>query len=337
MTLSIPKTIHEMPRLTLAHLPTPLEEMKSLSTALGGPRLLVKRDDQTGLAFGGNKTRKLEFLIADAQVQGATTVVTAGAAQSNHCRQTVAAAARAGLECELVLGGEEPDSPNGNLMLDHLMGARIHWTSMGTRVDRMHEIEQSLITSGKQPYVIPYGGSNAVGATGYVLAMIELVKQLRESEMTVDHIVFATSSGGTQAGLVVGAMLTGFEGRLLGVSIDKGERGPGPFAGELMELSNETARRTGLNHLFSQGDFQVDYGYLGGGYGVVGDLEREAIKLVARREGLLLDPVYTGRAMGALLEMISRGSFSRNETVLFWHTGGAPALFAYERDLGLRG
>jgi L-cysteate sulfo-lyase len=330
-------TIHGLRRCALAHLPTPVEEMKSLSAALGGPRLLIKRDDQTGLAFGGNKTRKLEFLMADALAQGATTIVTAGAAQSNHCRQTVAAAARLGLKCELVLGGEEPDHLNGNLLLDHLMGARIHWTTMEGRVDRMREIALTLGENGEQPYVIPYGGSNAVGATGYVLAMIELMEQLQETNTVVHHIVFASSSGGTQAGVVVGAKLAGFEGSLLGISIDKGERGPRPFEEELMELGNETARRTGLKHVFSHGDFRVDYGYLGGGYGVVGDLEREAIKLVAKSEGILLDPVYTGRAMGALLAMIPRGFFSRDETVLFWHTGGAPALFAYERELGLRG
>jgi len=336
MTPSTSHTIDSLERCPLAHLPTPVEEMKLLSAALGGPRLLVKRDDQTGLAFGGNKTRKLEFLMGDALAKGATTIVTAGAAQSNHCRQTVAAAARVGLECELVLGGEEPDRLNGNLLLDHLMGARVHWAPMEARVGRMREIVLSLAEEGKRPYMIPYGGSNAVGAVGYVLAMIELVEQLQESDRVVDHVVFASSSGGTQAGLVVGARLAGFGGRLLGISIDKGERGPRPFEEELMELSNETASRTGLAHRFSPADFQVDYRYLGGGYGVVGDLERQAIKVVAWREGLLLDPVYTGRAMGALLAMIHQGAFSRDETVLFWHTGGAPALFAYERDLELR-
>ena len=277
----MPLTIHGLRRCTLAHLPTPVEEMKSLSAALGGPRLLIKRDDQTGLAFGGNKTRKLEFLMGDALAQGATTIVTAGAAQSNHCRQTVAAAARVGLKCELVLGGEEPDRLKGNLLLDHLLGARIHWTTMEHRVDRMHEIALALGEDGEQPYVIPYGGSNAVGATGYVLAMIELMEQLQDLETEVQHIVFASSSGGTQAGLVVGAKLAGFEGTLQGISIDKGERGPKRFEEELMDLGNETARRTGVKHILSQGDFRVDYGYLGGGYGVVGDLEREALLSLA--------------------------------------------------------
>ena len=331
------RTISDLHRFNLAHLPTPVEELTSLSAALRGPRLLIKRDDQTGLALGGNKTRKLEFLVADALAQGATTLVTAGAAQSNHCRQTAAAAIRVGLECELVLGGDEPARLNGNLMLDHLLGARIHWTAMEDRVERMREIAAELEANGKQPYVIPYGGSNAVGATGYVLAMVELVEQLQKTDRTVDEIVFASSSGGTQAGLVVGARLAGFAGHLLGVSIDKGERTPLPFEEELMGLSNETAARVGLQHRFSREDFHVDYGYLGGGYGVVGDLEREAITLAARHEGILLDPVYTGRAMGALVTGIRQGAFSRDETVLFWHTGGAPALFAYEGELGLRG
>jgi D-cysteine desulfhydrase family pyridoxal phosphate-dependent enzyme len=319
----------QLPRISLAHLPTPIDELPRLSRELGGPRLLVKRDDQTGLATGGNKTRKMEFLIADALAQGADVVITAGAAQSNHCRQTAAAAARAGLACALVLGGEPPPMPEGNLLLDQLLGAQIHWTGPHRRGERMEEIAGQVRAAGRQPYVIPYGGSNAVGATGYVAAMQELSQQLAAQQLTLDRIVIASSSGGTQAGMVVGARATGFGGQILGISIDKGEAGDEPYPIHLARLANATAARVGLDADFTPDDFSVNYDYLGDGYGIVGELEREAIRLAARLEGLLLDPVYTGRAMGGLIDMIQRGVIGPDETVLFWHTGGTPALFAY--------
>ena len=213
-----------LPRFSLAQLPTPLEPLKSLSKFLGGPRLLIKRDDQTGLALGGNKARKLEFLIADALAQGADTVITAGAAQSNHCRQTAAAAAHAGLHCELVLGGQPPEPPQpatGNLLLDQILGAKIHWTGPERRGERLTEVADQARARGHRPYVIPYGGSNVVGAAGYVRAMEELTAQLADAGERADHIVFASSSGGTQAGLIAGAKATGFKGRILGIRIDK--------------------------------------------------------------------------------------------------------------------
>jgi D-cysteine desulfhydrase family pyridoxal phosphate-dependent enzyme len=323
----------QLPRISLAHLPTPIDELPRLSRELGGPRLLVKRDDQTGLATGGNKTRKLEFLMADALAQGADVVITAGAAQSNHCRQTAAAAARAGLACALVLGGEPPAIPGGNLLLDQLLGAEIHWTGPLRRGERMEEIADQLRAAGRQPYVIPYGGSNAVGATGYVAAMQELSQQLAAQPLRLDRIVIASSSGGTQAGLVVGARATGFGGQILGVGIDKGEAGGKPYPVHLAELADATAARVGLDAYFVPDDFIVNQDYLGDGYGVVGELEREAIRLAARLEGLLLDPVYTGRAMGGLIDMIQRGVIGPDETVLFWHTGGTPALFTYVNAL----
>jgi D-cysteine desulfhydrase len=319
--------LEQLPRVALAHLPTPIEELPRLSRELGGPRLLVKRDDQTGLATGGNKTRKLEFLIADALAQGADMVITAGAAQSNHCRQTAAAAARVGLACVLVLGGEPPAAPSGNLLLDHLLGAQIHWAGPHRRGERLEEIADQSRAAGRRPYLIPYGGSNAVGATGYVLAMQELSQQLQGRQ--VDSIVFASSSGGTQAGLAVGARAVGFGGRIVGIRIDKGEPSDDPYPQQLARLANAAAAYVGLGAEFTPADFIVNYDYLGGGYGVVGDLEREAIYLAGRFEGLMLDPVYTGRAMGGLIDMIRRGVISPDETVLFWHTGGMPALFAY--------
>ena len=325
--------IESLPRFSLTQLPTPVEELKSLSRELGGPELLIKRDDQTGLALGGNKTRKLEFLVGQALEQGADTLVTAGAAQSNHCRQTAAAAARTGLRCELLLNGTKPELPNGNLLLDELLGARIHWIHLSERPAKLHELPDQLRKEGRKPYVIPVGGSNGVGATGYVLAMIELVEQLDGIDRRVDHVVFASSSGGTQAGIVVGAKVTGFDGKLHGVSVDKGNRGGAPYDHELANIANETGKYIGFDTQFTAGDFNVDYGYLGSGYGVPSDLEREAIRLVGSREGILLDPVYTGRSMGALVDLIRKKAFRPDETVLFWHTGGAPALFAYANDL----
>ena len=325
--------IESLARFPLAQLPTPIEELKSLSRELGGPELLIKRDDQTGLALGGNKTRKLEFLVGQALEQGADTLVTAGAAQSNHCRQTAAAAARAGLRCELLLNGTKPELPNGNVLLDELLGARIHWIQPSERVAKLRELPDQLRKEGRKPYVIPVGGSNGVGATGYVLAMIELVEQLDGINRRVDHVVFASSSGGTQAGMVVGAKVTGFAGKLHGVSIDKDDRDGAPYEHELADIANETAKYIGFDAQFTARDFNVVYSYLGGGYGVVSDLEREAIRLLGSREGIVLDPVYTGRAMGALIDLIRKKAFRPDETVLFWHTGGAPALFAYAKDL----
>jgi L-cysteate sulfo-lyase len=325
--------IESLARFPLAQLPTPIEELKSLLRELGGPELLIKRDDQTGLALGGNKTRKLEFLVGQALEQGADTLVTAGAAQSNHCRQTAAAAARAGLRCELLLNGTKPELPNGNVLLDELLGARIHWIQLSERVAKLCELPDQLRKEGSKPYVIPVGGSNGVGATGYVLAMIELVEQLDGINRRVDHVVFASSSGGTQAGIVVGAKVTGFDGKLHGVSVDKDDRGGAPYDHELADIANETAKYIGFDAKFTAGDFNVDYGYLGGGYGVASDLERGAIRLLGSREGILLDPVYTGRSMGALLDLVRKKAFRPDETVLFWHTGGAPALFAYAKDL----
>src|SRR5438552_2523343 len=244
--------IETLPRFPLAQVPTPIEKLERLSRELGGPELLIKRDDQTGLALGGNKTRKLEFLVGQALEQGADTLVTAGAAQSNHCRQTAAAAARTGLRCELLLNGTKPELPNGNLLLDELLGARIHWIQLSERVAKLREIPDQLRNEGRKPYVIPVGGSNGVGATGYVLAMIELVEQLDGTNRRVDHVVFASSSGGTQAGLVVGAKVTGFDGKLHGVSIDKDDRDGAPYEHELADIANETAKYIGFDAQFTR-------------------------------------------------------------------------------------
>jgi len=325
--------LEKLPRFRLAQLPTPMERLERLSRELGGPELLIKRDDQTGLAFGGNKTRKLEFLVGQALKEGADTLVTAGAAQSNHCRQTAAAAAKAGLKCELILNGDKPAELEGNLLLNELLGAKEHWIKRSERAAKLAEIPAQLRDQGRKPYVIGIGGSNGIGATGYVVAMIELMGQLRVSGQEVDHIVFGSSSGGTQAGLVVGARLTGFKGQLHGLSIDKGDLELDSYEEEVAQIANECAEYIGFDSGFNWPDIKIVYGYLGEGYGVVGDLEREAIRLMAQTEGIILDPVYAGRAFGALVDLIRKKTFKRGERVLFWHTGGGPALFAYSKEL----
>jgi D-cysteine desulfhydrase len=325
--------LERLPRFPLAQLPTPFEPLKRLSRELRGPDLFIKRDDQTGLAFGGNKSRKLEFLVGDALARGADTLVTVGGAQSNHCRQTAAAAAKAGLRCELILNGKRPDLPTGNLLLNHLFGAREHWIDRSDRPARLRDLAEELRARGRKPYLIGVGGSNGIGATGYVVAMMELAEQLRLTDQRLDHIVFGTSSGGTQAGIELGARVTGFSGKLHGLSIDKNEPEHLEYESEVAQIANECADYIGAKPRLTRADINVVYGYMGEGYGVVGRLERDAIRLMARLEGIVLDPVYAGRAFGALVDLIRKGVFKPAETVLFWHTGGAPALFAYAPEL----
>jgi D-cysteine desulfhydrase len=325
--------IDSLPRFQLAQLPTPLEELKTLSRQLGGPQILIKRDDQTGLALGGNKTRKLEFLVGDALAKGADTLVTLGAVQSNHCRQTAAAAAKAGLRCELILNGKQPDVANGNLLLNEILGANLHWIERPQRAAKLKELDAQLRAQGRKPYLIPVGGSNGVGATGYVVAMQELVAQLHVKNLRVDHLVFGTSSGGTQAGITLGARIAGFAGQLHGLSIDKSDPEHFEYEAEVAQIANDCAAYLGSPVRVTRDDVKVVYGYKGEGYGVVGNLERDAIRLLARSEGIVLDPVYAGRAFGALADLIRKGVFKKGETVLFWHTGGSPALFAYAKEL----
>lgn len=319
-------------RYPLANLPTPLERMDRLSKALDGPEIWIKRDDQTGLATGGNKTRKLELLLADALEQGASVVLTVGAVQSNHCRQTAAAAARAGLDCVLVLRGDAPprEQWNGNLLLNDLLGARIWWAGEDEPSSALDAAAEAERVAGQQPYVIPSGGSNAVGAAAYALAFEEVWGQAAAQGVDFDRVVFASSSGGTHAGLIVGARAAGYQGQVLGMSVDK-------TGGHLREtvsvLLTPTAARLGLDLDLGPDDVLVNDEYLGAGYAVLTDAEREAVRLVARTEGILLDPVYTGKAMAGLLGLIRRGEIGAGERVLFWHTGGTPALFAYADGL----
>src|SRR5438067_1799686 len=259
--------MHHLPRTLLANLPTPIHEAVRLSKALGGPAISIKRDDLTGLATGGNKTRKLEFLVADAMTQGADSLITAGGVQSNHCRQTAAAAAASGLECHLVLGGAAPPRAEGNYLLDRILGARVHWTAKRLRNQTMEDVASELRQAGRRPYVIPVGGSNFTGAFGYVAAMSELSAQLAQSGRHVDQIIFATSSGGTQAGLVVGARLTGFRGRLRGISIDQlpDDQTEDKYRSFVHALAVKTAHALGLSATIELDEIEINYDYLGAG------------------------------------------------------------------------
>ena len=311
-----------LPRLHFAHLPTRIDELPRLTEHLGGPGILVKRDDQTGLAFGGNKTRKLEFLVAEALEQGAGMLITGGALQSNHCRQTAAAAARFGLDCTLVLNGDMPAQSTANLLLDEMFGAEIvAIADRALRDQTLQETFDKAVAEGKKPYLVTYGGSSPTGALGYAFAVEEFLKQ----NVAVDWIVFGTSSGGTHAGLVLGQRVFGYKGRVLGISIDEPEEW---LKSRVSMLASDASEKMGERLEFTRDDVFVNEEYCRAGYGVLTDAEREAVKLFAKYEGLLLDPVYTGRAAAGMIDLIRKGFFKKDETVLFWHTGGQPALFA---------
>ena len=319
-----------LPRIHLADLPTPLEEMPRLTKALGGPRLYIKRDDQTGLAGGGNKARKLEFSVAEAQRQGADTLITVGGVQSNHCRQTAAAAARCGLRCVVVLRGHAPAASNGNLLLDHLLGAEVVFSGDRTREAVAEDVAKAQRAAGHRPHLIPVGASNEIGAVGFVAAIEELDGQLKDRRLNVDRVVVASSSFGTQAGMCVGAKAIGFKPQIAAIAIDSSRE---ELQKGVAEISAATARRLGLSLTVASHEVVAYDGYLGAGYAIMGEPEREAISLVARTEGILLDPVYTGRAMAGLIDLIRKGEFSKDETIVFWHTGDSAALFAYAEQL----
>jgi D-cysteine desulfhydrase family pyridoxal phosphate-dependent enzyme len=313
--------MRDLLRVSLAHLPTPIEELTRLSEALGGPPILVKRDDLTGLAFGGNKTRKLEYLAAAARAESADTLITAGAVQSNHCRQTAAAAARLGMACTLVLAGEKPKQASANILLDGLMGADLIWASPVERDAALQATFDRYKAEGRRPYLVPYGGSNPLGAAAYAYALREVLEQ----GLLPEWIVFASSSGGTQAGLVAGAKMLNYSGKILGISVD--ERAV-EMQSSVADLASQTAALLGEPAAFKPGDILISDEYLGGGYAVMGEAEKEGIRLFASHEGLMLDPVYTGRAAAGLIDLVRNNFFDSDDTVLFWHTGGTPALFA---------
>jgi D-cysteine desulfhydrase family pyridoxal phosphate-dependent enzyme len=324
----------KFPRVRLASLPTPLEEMPRLTEILGGPRLLIKRDDLTGLALGGNKARKLEFLLGEARASGADVVVTTGALQSNHARITAAAARKLGMRAVLVLSGEEPAEYQGNLLLDIIFGAEVRVIQSEEEyvlLATMEDVARELSREGHRPYLIPTGGSTALGVCAYIEAAMELLLQANGMGVAVDAIVHATSSGGTQAGLFVGMKLAQARVQLVGISA-----GPPREVVErrVTTLVDDVSRLLRLDLRGHPDDLIVLDGYVGEGYGIPSPECLEAIRLVARTEGILLDPVYTGKAMAGLIDWIRQGRFEPSQTVVFWHTGGVPALFAHARVLG---
>ncbi len=325
--------LERFPRVSLCHRPTPLEPLERLSAHLGGPRLFVKRDDCTGLATGGNKTRKLEFLLADALAQGADTVITMGGPQSNHARQTAAAAARLGLKCELVLPriskwhGPLYDT-NGNVLLDRMLGATVHIVeNTDEAATRVVEVSDRVREDGGKPYFVPIGGSTALGALGYVDAVVELLRQVDAAGLRIDAMVVTTGSCSTHAGILAGLEALDRPERVIGISIfhpaDEAEATVRSRVTETCELMRVTPRRVD-ERVMVQGE------YIGAGYGQPTEAMREAVTLAARLEGLLLDPVYTGKTMSGLVDLVRREFFKPSENVVFWHTGGMPAIFVYE-------
>jgi D-cysteine desulfhydrase family pyridoxal phosphate-dependent enzyme len=322
--------LHTIPRVQLAFTPTPLQDVPRLANALGLRRLLLKRDDQTGLALGGNKARKLEFLLADAIAQGADTLVTMGGPQSNHCRMTAAAARACGLQAQLVFNTYDlrpVADVQGNMILDRLLGAAWRFTKPGqTRNDCVAEVAAELTAQGHTPYVIPAGGSNGLGVLGYVKAALELAEQCRDLGVTPDYIVCAGGGYGTQAGLELGVRLAGLPSRVVGVAIS-------PVVPETHDrIASLVAAAAGILEASVPGaDPLVWEDYVGDGYGVPTQLSRQALELVASVEGILLDPVYTAKAFSGLMGGLVRGRIKPDDVVVFVHTGGAPALFAEQR------
>ena len=322
----------KLPRLKIAHLPTPVEGLPRLSAALGGPQLLVKRDDQTGLAFGGNKTRKLEFVVADALNKGADTLITCGAVQSNHCRLTLSAAVKEGLKCRLVLEERVPGSydtrASGNNFLFQLMDVeRIKVVPGGSdMIQEMQAVADEIAEEGRKAYIIPGGASNPIGALGYVSCAQEIINQTFEMGLRIDRVVCASGSAGTHSGLLTGLYGTNSNIPVVGINVSR----PKETQEEIVyDLVQRTADYVGIKEKIPR-DAVLCFGdYVGPGYSLPTPEMTEAVKLVARTEAILLDPVYTGKAMAGLIDLARKGFFKKEENVLFLHTGGSPALYAY--------
>lgn len=325
--------LSRFPRIFAAHLPTPLERLDRLSRELAGPEIWIKRDDCTGLSTGGNKTRKLEFLMAEAEQAGADVVITMGAIQSNHARQTAAFAARLGVSCHLVLSNPNASTDanynrNGNVLLDHLHGATTeHVPAGGDPKAALIAAADRYRADGKVVYVAPTGGSTPVGALGYVNCAMELLAQVNNGGVRLDHVIHATGSAGTQAGLVAGFRAMNADIPVLGVSVsaDRDEQ-----EAKVLKLTRETAELLGCGDTVRRSDIVVDSNYVGEAYGVPSDAGLEAMKMFAELEGVLLDPVYTGKAAAGMIDMIRNGDFENAESVVFLHTGGSSAIFAYD-------
>ncbi len=330
--------LSDFPRVPLAHLPTPLEHLPRLSKHLGGPDIYVKRDDCTGLATGGNKTRKLEFSMGEALQQGADTILTVGAVQSNHVRQTAAAACKLGLKCEVLLEHRiaKPSktyTESGNVFLDRIFGANLRDYEGGTDFDAvMVELEDEIRSEGGTPYIVPGGASNPVGALGYVDCGIELLQQFDEQNLDIDHVVTATGSAGTHAGLAVGLRGSGSDMPILGIGVNA----PQDVQEErVYKLACETADMVGAPGCVARDDIIADCNYIGPGYGEPTESMNEAVLMLARDEGLLFDPVYSGKALAGMIDYIRQGRFTAGQKIVFLHTGGSAALFAYADSLQL--
>ena len=329
-------SLSQFPRVPLAHLPTPLEHLPRLSGHLGGPEIFVKRDDCTGLATGGTKTRKLEFSMAEALEQEADTIITVGAVQSNHVRQTAAAACKLGFRCEVLLEHRitEPTDAyrnSGNVLLDRLFGANLREYPGGTDFDHeMALLAEQIAEDGGKPYIIPGGASNPVGALGYVNCASELLTQLEDRDLDVGHIVSATGSAGTQAGMIVGLKAMQSDIPLLGIGVNVGQS---EQEEKVYQLACETAEFIGSRGIVAREDIVANCDFVGTGYGMPTDSMNEAVLLLARLEGLLFDPVYSGKALAGLIDLVQSGYFDGADNIVFLHTGGAAALFAYADQL----
>ena len=338
-TTRVRDALARQPRLSLATLPTPLYDAVRLRDALGGsgrcPRILIKRDDLTALGLGGNKARKLEYLVADARAQGATTLITTGAVQSNHARMTAAAACVAGMRCVLVLTStKEVPAVAGNLLLDKLYGAEIRLVpsldpmfAVGNDEPVVAEVVAHEHAAGRTPYVIPVGGSSGIGVFGYVSGSVELVDQLRGAGVTPSRLYYASGSRGTQAGLTLGAKVCNAPYRVCGMAVSGGE--PEKIE-RAKRIANEAAARLELPERLELADLFTDQTQIGEGYGIPTEAALEAISVLARTEAILLDPCYTAKAMAGLIDDVRSGGIAPTETVIFLHTGGTPALFTRE-------
>lgn len=320
------------PRRRYTPAPTPIEFLPHLTQALGGPRIFIKRDDLTGLTGGGNKTRKLEFLVADALAQGADTLVTVGAPQSNHCRLTLSAAVKEGLKCRLVIEERVPGSyaphASGNNFLFDLMGVEhIEVVAGGSDLNAAMEAQAEIVRGqGGRPYIIPGGGSNALGSMGYVACAEEILGQAFDMGVAFDRIVCASGSAGTHAGLLVGLTAANAQTPLIGVNV---RRPRAEQEANVHRLAVQSADLLGVEAPATAAVVCLDE-WVGGGYSIPTEGMVEAVRLLARTEGVLLDPVYTGKAMAGLIGLVRGGEFEPDEKILFVHTGGAPGLFAYE-------
>lgn len=313
----------------LGFFPTPLHKLENLDKDYPDYQFFIKRDDQTGLALGGNKTRKLEYLFQDALNKGCDTVITLGAPQSNHCRQTAAAATKLGIECHLLLREPKPEFCNGNYFLDKLLGANIHWFEADKMQERQNELKAKLKLKGRKPYLIPIGGSDAVGVLGYVRAMDELKRQSVNLSSPINYIVFASCSGGTHSGMVLGAKYFDLNTKIVGINIAKDDSSENALKDHIIKISNEAARFIHSDIKVTTKDITLIKGYDEAGYGVLTEMEQKAISTLSLKEGIILDPVYSGRAFAGLLDMLTKNYFKKGSTILFWHTGGAPANFHY--------